>query len=97
MMPRGKNIHEHAYRDQRGAKPERHTVRLCRSSVLDYLELLQEETESSDDKTESHQRQTSADPRQERTLGRQKIPQLGLLLCLRWRIHFRLHSRPTDR
>ncbi len=54
MMPRRKNIHEHAYRDQRGAKPERHTVRLCRSSVLNYLELLQEETKSCNNKTKSH-------------------------------------------
>ncbi len=73
MMPCGEKIHGDSSGDQRSAEPQRQSVRLGCGSVLDELELLQEEPEPGDHETEAHQGETGTNPCKKSPLCRQRI------------------------
>ena len=54
MVPSGNQIDRDASSDERRSKPERQPVRPHWGSVLDQLQLLQEEPKPRDHKAESH-------------------------------------------
>jgi hypothetical protein len=62
MVPSGKNIYAHASRNQRGAEPQRQSVRLSCGDALHDLHLLQKKPEARHHKTESHQGQAGTNP-----------------------------------
>jgi hypothetical protein len=76
--------HHHPQCDQSCAEPERFAIgRRRSSSVLLYqLNLLQKESESCNDKTKSHQRQTGANPRKQGSLRGKRIAQIGCMRLL---------------
>jgi hypothetical protein len=80
VVPSGKDIHDYSNCDQCGVEPQRQSVRPCRSCALRGLELLQKEPEASHHKTESHQGQARANPRQESPLRGQIIAESALCL-----------------
>ena len=55
--------------------------------MLQNLKLLQEKPKASHDEPESHEGQTGANPRQERSLRCESVANLGLVPRFRWRIH----------
>src|SRR5580704_12559624 len=83
MAPSGEQVNDHARGDQGGAEPLRQAVGLWHGSVLDDLDLLQEESETRYHEAESHQGQAGANPGEEGSFGSQVVAEGcgGLSLC----------------
>jgi hypothetical protein len=88
MVPSSKGIHDDSDCDQRCSEPQRQSVRLRGKRMLSGLEFLQEEPETGHHKTESHQGEAGANPRQKGPFSSQIITECGSRPDCCWSVHF---------
>ena len=75
----GKNVYEDALSNKGCSEPWGRPEVLRRHFVVYKLDLTQEEAESCNDESEAHQRQSSADPRKQRSFRGEVVTEAGIL------------------
>ena len=79
VLPSRKSTYDDSDHNEHGAEPQRQSVSFLDGTVLNEVNLLQEQTESSDDETEAHHRESGADPCEQGALRREIVTEARLL------------------
>jgi hypothetical protein len=79
VTPSRKDTYDDSDHNEHGAEPQRQSVSFLGGTVLNEVNLLQEQTESSDDETEAHHRESGADPCEQGALRGEIVAKARLL------------------